>query len=196
MTETTTGTALRFGRTTLAALLGDLVDQPVDALVIAANQRGVMGAGAAGAVRLAGGGEIERELMENAPLPLGGALATAPGKLAERGIDLIVHAVVSERLADPSTYELIRRATIATLRLAEERRLRSLAISPYGAGVGPGQLPIGPVAEVIVEETIAHLRRTQTRLDRVHFVSRGEDDVAAFGEAIARGRERSWSRSP
>jgi O-acetyl-ADP-ribose deacetylase (regulator of RNase III) len=55
MTDSTTGTALRFGRTTLAAVLGDLLDQPVDAVVIAANQRGVMGAGVAGAIRLAGG---------------------------------------------------------------------------------------------------------------------------------------------
>jgi O-acetyl-ADP-ribose deacetylase (regulator of RNase III) len=196
MMEITSDPGLRFGRTTLTALLGDLVDQPVDALVIAANQRGVMGAGAAGAVRLAGGAQIEREVMEHAPLALGSALAAAPGSLAERGVAVIVHAVVSERLADPTTYELIRRSTVAALRLVEERRLRSVAVSPFGAGAGPGQLPIAAVAEAIVDETIAHLRRNQTRLDRIVFVSRDADDVAAFAEAIARGRERSWSRSP
>jgi O-acetyl-ADP-ribose deacetylase len=196
MTETTIGTSLRFGRTTLAALVGDLVEQPVEALVVPANQRGVMGAGPAGAIRQAGGGEVERAVMERAPLPLGGALATTSGKLAERGIELILHAVVTERLADPSTFELIRRSAVSTLRLVDEHRLRSVAIAPFGAGLGPGQLPIVPVAEAIVEETIAHLRRTQTRLDRIVFVSRVEEDVAAFAEAIARGRERSWSRSP
>jgi O-acetyl-ADP-ribose deacetylase (regulator of RNase III) len=196
MTEVTGGPGLRFGRTTLAALTGDLVDQPVDALVIAANQRGVMGAGAAGAVRLAGGAQIEREVMARAPLPLGSALPSTPGNLAQRGVALIVHAVVSERLADPSTYDLIRRSAVAALRLVEERRLHSVAVAPFGAGLGPGQLPIVAVADAIVDETIAHLRRHQTRLDRVLFVSRDADDVAAFAEAIARGRERSWSRSP
>ena len=196
MSETTAGTGVRFGRAILAALPGELIAQPVDALVLAANQRGVMGAGTAGAVRSAGGAVIEREAMERAPLPLGGAIATSPGKLAERGVAAILHAVVAERLAEPSTVELVRRAVAAVLQLADERRWRSLALPPVGGGKGPGQLPIAVAAEAIVDETIAHIRRGQSRIDRVVFVSRDADDVLAFADAIARGRERSWSRSP
>jgi O-acetyl-ADP-ribose deacetylase (regulator of RNase III) len=195
MTEATAGTSVRFGRATLAAIHGDLIEQSVDAIVLAANQRGIMGAGAAGAVRTAGGAEIEREAMERAPLPLGGAIATAPGKLGARGVASIVHAVVAERLAEPSTVELVRRATAAVLQLVDERRLRSLAMPAIGGGKGPGQLPAALAAEAIVDETIAHLRRAQTRLDRVLFVSRDQDDVAAFAEAIALGRERLWGRT-
>lgn len=196
MTETTVGTSVRFGRTILAAQRGELIEQPVEAIVIAANQRGVIGTGAAGAVRVGGGPAIEREAMEQAPLALGGAIATTSGKLAERGIALILHAVVAERLAEASTLDLVRRATIAALALAEERRLRSLAFPAIGSGTGPNQLRAAAVAEAIVDEAIAHLRRTQTRLDRIVFVARDEDDVAAFAEAIALGRERLWRQAP
>lgn len=194
-TDTSAGTSARFGRTLLTAVLGDPLDQPVDALVLAANQRGVMGAGIAGAVRLAGGPEVEREAMALAPVVLGGAVATTAGKLAERGISTIIHAVVSEQLAAPSTVDAIRRATISLLRLADELRLRSVAIPPIGGGKGPSQLPVGLAVDAIVDETIAHLRRSGTRLDRIVFVSRHMDDVRAFAEAIAHGRERSWRRS-
>jgi O-acetyl-ADP-ribose deacetylase (regulator of RNase III) len=194
--DTTAGTSVRFGRALLIAALGDPLDQPVDALVLAANQRGVMGAGLAGAVRAAAGPEVEREAMERAPLPLGGALVTTSGKLGERGITAILHAVVSERLAAPSSTDVVRRATAALLRLADERRLRSVAIPPIGGGKGPNQLPVALAVEAIVDETIAHLRRGQTRLERVVFVSRHDDDVLAFAEAVARGRERSWRQSP
>jgi O-acetyl-ADP-ribose deacetylase (regulator of RNase III) len=146
-------------------------------------------------VRTAGGAEIEREAMERAPLPLGGAIATAPGKLAERGVAAIVHAVVTARLAEPSTVDLVRRATAAVFQLADERRLRSLAIPPIGGGKGPAHVPIAVAAEAIVDEAIAHLRRGQSRIDRVVFVSRDDDDVLAFADAIAFGRERSWDRT-
>ena len=195
VTDTSAGTSVRFGRTVLTAVLGDPLDQPVDALVLAANQRGVMGAGVAGAVRLAGGPEIEREVMALAPVVLGGAVATTAGKLADRGISTIIHAVVSEQLAAPSTVDAIRRATISSLRLIDELRLRSVAIPPIGSGKGPSQLPVTLAVEALVDESIAHLRRSGTRLDRIVFVSRHMDDVLAFAQAIANGRERSWRRS-
>ena len=196
MTETSLGTSVRFGRTTLAALRGELIKQPVEAIVIAANRRGVIGTGAAGSVRVAGGPAIEREAMEQAPLALGGAVATTSGKLAERGVAVVIHAVVTERLAEASTLDLVRRATVAAFALAEERRVRSLAFPAVGSGTGPQQLRTDAVAEAVVDEAIAHLRRTQTRLDRIVFVARDEDDVAAFAEAIARGRERLWRQAP
>ena len=151
MTETSVGTSVRFGRTTLVALRGELIEQPVEAIVIAANQRGVIGTGAAGAVRVAGGPAIEREAMEQAPLALGGAVATTSGKLAERGISLIVHAVVTERLAEASTLDLVRRATVAALALAEERRVRSLVVPAVGSGSGPQQLRTDAVVEAVVD---------------------------------------------
>lgn len=195
-TDATIGTSVRFGRTLVVTVLGDLLDQPVEAVVLAANRRGQMGAGVAGAVRVAGGAQIEREAMERAPLPLGGAIATTSGALSERGITTIVHAIVSERLAAPSAIEVIRRSTEAVFQLVDRLRLHSIAIPPIGGGQGPDHLPAGIAAEAIVGETVAYLRRTSSRLDRIVFVSRHDDEVLAFAKAVADGRARSWKGPP
>ncbi|HSH22261.1 MAG TPA: macro domain-containing protein, partial [Candidatus Caenarcaniphilales bacterium] len=75
-----------FGRTVLQAVAGTVLNVGADGIVCPANRRGVMGVGVAGAVRLAGGVEIEREAMAAAPLAVGTAIVTGPGELAARGV--------------------------------------------------------------------------------------------------------------
>ena len=183
---------VRFGRTTLAAVTGELPGQGAEALVLAANTRGLLGAGSAGGIRLADAPELEREVMSRAPLELGAAVLTGPGRFADQGVAGIVHAVVSEALGAPTTLETIRRATVAALRVAEAARFRSLAVPAIGSGRGPGQLGVAVVAPALVEEVVAFLRRSSPRLVRVVFVSRSDEDAALFAAAITRARERSW----
>jgi len=182
----------RFGRTLLSTVLGDPLAQTVDALVLATNRRGLMGAGTGTTIRLAGGPEIEREAMEQAPLDLGSAIATTSGRLADRGIALLIHAVVSDELGGVATVEDIRRAVASALTLAADRKVRSLAMPAVGGGTGPEHLPTASAAEVIVDETISFLRRSARRFDRITYVARSDDDLVAFGDAIVRGRARSW----
>src|SRR5262245_54723709 len=85
MSSGTPSQGTRFGRTLLVAGAGEVIDQPVQAVVYAANQRGVMGAGPAGSIRTAGGAEVEREAMAHAPIDLGTAVLTTSGHLEERG---------------------------------------------------------------------------------------------------------------
>jgi len=186
------GTGTRFGRTLLTATLGDPLAQTVEALVLGANRRGLMGAGTATAIRLTAGPEIEREAMEQAPLDLGTAIATTSGRLAERGISVLIHAVVSDELGGMATTDDIRRAVSSALTVAADRRVRSLAMPAIGGGTGPEHLPTTVAAEAIVDETISFLRRSTRRFDRVVYVARSDDDLAAFQDAIVRGRARSW----
>ena len=58
---------VRFGRAILVASAEPILRQPVEAIVCPANARGVMGVGVAGAVRTAGGIDIERAAMAKAP---------------------------------------------------------------------------------------------------------------------------------
>lgn len=182
----------RFGRTLLTTTLGDPLDQEVDALVLGTNRRGLMGAGTATVIRLTAGPDIEREAMEQAPLDIGDAITTTSGRLAERGIGLLIHAVVSDELGGVSRSEDVRRAVSSALLVAAERKVRTLAMPAIGGGTGPEQLPIAVAAEVIVDETISFLRRSTRRFDRVVFVARSAEDRAAFDAAIIRGRARSW----
>lgn len=186
------GSGARFGRTLLVATVGDPLAQTVEALVLGSNRRGLMGAGTGTAIRLIGGPEIEREAMEQAPLDLGASITTTSGRLAERGIAVLIHAVVSDELGGTASAEHIRRAVTSALTIAADRKVRSLAMPAIGGGTGPDQLPTTAAAEAIVDETISFLRRSGRRFDRIVFVARSDDDFAAFEGAIVRGRARSW----
>lgn len=196
MADAETTQAVRFGRTVVQPVAGELIDQPVQAIVYAANCRGVMGAGPAGSVRLVGGLEIEREAMEGAPFDLGTAYLTGSGCLAERGIEAVIHAVVAPHLGEVAEVPEVRRALAAALRIADARRYRSLALPILGlrADATPGERT--DVVEAIVDEFVAHLRRGGSRLESVVVVSRFEDDLAMIMDSFAQARRRSWTSQP
>lgn len=89
-----------FGRVAVRAATGEIIDQPVEAIVYAANGRGMMDAGSPGSIRLAGGAEIEREAMTLAPHRTGTVFITGPGRLKARGIEFIFHLVLSGMLGE------------------------------------------------------------------------------------------------
>ena len=72
-----------FGRTLLRAVVGEVVDQPVEAIVYLANSRGMMEAGSAKSIRLIGGAGVEREAMALAPHRLGSIFVTGSGRLQQ-----------------------------------------------------------------------------------------------------------------
>ena len=69
----------------LEVVEGDIAALAVDAVANAANDHLWMGAGVAGALKRAGGAEIEREAVSKGPIPLGEAVATGAGRLAASG---------------------------------------------------------------------------------------------------------------
>ena len=184
---------IRFGRTVVAAVVGDLLAQETDGVVVAANRRGVLGAPAVGIVRAVSGSDIEREAMARAPLDLGSAIVTGAPGLEVRGVRAIVHAVVRPALGEAAQLDDIRRATGAALLAADENRLRSLACPLLGveAGLGRAADP-ATVATAMVDELVGCVRRQAVRLDRVVFTCRFPDHAEAATAAIARARERAW----
>ena len=69
----------------------DIAAVEADAVANAANDRLWMGAGVAGALKRAGGDEIEQEATAQGPIPLGSAVATGAGRLAARWV---IHGAV------------------------------------------------------------------------------------------------------
>ena len=179
---------VRFGRTLLIAGIGGPVDQRVEVVACSANRRGVMGVGVAGAIRLAGGAEIEREIMQHAPLTMGAAYTTSSGTLKERGIRYVVHGVVANELGSPSREDVVRRATISVLREVDRIRAKSIAFPPLGAGLGPDKLTSQQVTLVMIEEIVAHVRRFTSRIDRIVLLCRDEREERATHEALLQAR--------
>lgn len=185
-------TGVRFGRTLIVPLAGPLLSHEVQGIVTPANRRGVMGAGFAGQIRMAAGGEVEREAMALAPLTIGAVVATSGGRLQERGVTTIIHAVVSESLGSPTRVDIVRTAIGSAMAEADRQRLRSLLIPAIGAGLGPGRLPSGQVAVVTIEVVVAHMRRFATRLERIVLPQQSEADVLDVSRALKEARELWW----
>jgi O-acetyl-ADP-ribose deacetylase len=135
-----------------------------------------MGAGVAGAIKQAGGEEIEREAVAQGPIPVGTAVATGAGRLRAR---YVIHGAVMGQDLRPSA-ELIERTTRSCLEVADGLGCRSLALPAFGTGVGG--FPLGECARIMVGAALGYEPAT---LRRVVFAVYGGQAAAAFEMALA-----------
>src|ERR671915_1057940 len=154
---------------------GDITALQVDAIANAANNALWMGAGVAGAIKRAGGEEIEREAVAKGPIEIGDAVATGAGRLRARWV--IHGAVMGQDLR--TNADLVRRTTESCLRVAEELGAESLALPAFGTGVGG--FPLEECARTMVEAVRGHEALT---LKRVVFAVFGADAKGAFDDAL------------
>ena len=153
---------------------GDITQLDVDAIANAANDHLWMGAGVAGAIKRAGGDEIEREAVAKGPIPVGSAVATSGGRLTARHV---IHGAVMGQDLRTST-ELIARTTRSCLEVADELDARSVALPAFGTGVGG--IPVGDCAAAM----LGVIREYEPRsLERVVLAVYGRDAEAAFSAA-------------
>src|ERR1700682_5480261 len=108
---------------------GDLTEMDADAIVNAANNDLVLGAGVAGAIRRKGGEEIQKECDAIGSIPVGYAAITSGGKLKAK---YVIHAA-SMQLGGATTAEALRHSTAHALRLAAARGLRDIAFRAVGS---------------------------------------------------------------
>jgi O-acetyl-ADP-ribose deacetylase (regulator of RNase III) len=155
---------------------GDIAEVEADAIANAANDRLWMGAGVAGALKRAGGDEIEREAMARGPIEPGTAVATTAGKLRAR---YVVHgAVMGQDLRTDA--DLVRRATRSCLELADEFGCGSLALPAFGTGVGG--FALAECASIMVDEARSFEPHS---LQRVIFAVFGREAYEAFSSELS-----------
>src|SRR3954465_7211947 len=145
----------------------DITTLEVDAIANAANTRLLHGGGVAGAIARAAGDELQRESAAKAPIALGDAIETTAGELPSQWV---IHAATME-LGGPTSADIIRRATAATLLKAEELEARSLALVAFGTGVG--RFPLAEAARIEVAEVRRHLA-AGSNLETVIFCLHGD----------------------
>jgi O-acetyl-ADP-ribose deacetylase len=160
----------------LEVVEGDITEIEVDAIANAANNGLWMGAGVAGAIKRAGGEEIEREAVALGPIEVGHAVATGAGRLPAKHV--IHGAVMGQNLRTDE--ELVRLTTQRCLELADELRCRSLALPAFGTGVGG--FPLEDCARIMVATARAH---EPSSLERVVLAVFGDDARRAFEAALA-----------
>lgn len=158
---------------------GDLTEAAVDAIVNAANNDLMLGAGVAGAIRAKGGPSIQAECNKLGPIPIGEAAITGAGKLRAH---YVIHAA-SMRLGGRTTEAALRDSTRNSLRRAAEKRLESIAFPAIGTGIAG--FPLERCAEVMLDEIRDHLRGA-TSLKLVEMVLFDARALAAFEAAFAK----------
>jgi O-acetyl-ADP-ribose deacetylase (regulator of RNase III) len=136
-------------------VVGDLLDQPADAIVNAWNRNIIpwfllLPQGVSGALKRRAGLAPFWELLRQGPIPLGQAVATCAGRLPYR---YIIHVAGINMLWMASARSIADSVT-NSVRLAETLGLATLAMPIIGAGSGsfrPAE------AEMIILDTLAHL---------------------------------------
>ena len=167
-----------FGRGEVSVVVGDLTEEGTDAIVNAANSDLAHGGGVAGAIVRKGGQEIQRESLEKAPVPVGGAVVTGAGRLPCRWV---IHAV-GPVWGEGDEEAKLRRAIGSALARAEELGLTSLSMPAISTGIFG--YPKAAGCRAIAEEVARHLRAQAGSLLEVRLVSIDDETASHFMVAL------------
>ena len=136
-----------------SVVVGDLLQQPVDAIVNAANGRLAHGGGVAAVIARAGGPALVTEgdalVRERGTIPTGEAVVTTAGRLPFQGV---IHAV-GPRQGEGDEEEKLTSAVAASLDRAAEREWSKIAMPAISSGI------FSVPAEVCARAYVAGARR-------------------------------------
>jgi O-acetyl-ADP-ribose deacetylase len=159
---------------------GDITEMDVDAIVNAANNDLMLGAGVAGAILRKGGDSIQQECNKIGSIPLGYAAITGAGRLKARHV---IHAASMGLGGERTTAKSLRTSTAHSLRLATDRKLKTIAFPAVGTGVSG--FPMDECAQIMLTEAAQHLKGA-TSLETVYFV--------LFDERTRDSFQRTWKK--
>ena len=154
---------------------GDITRVKVDAIVNAANEGLRGGGGVDGAIHRAGGPAIMAACRKIGHCPTGSAVITTAGKLPAK---YVIHAVGPIwRGGNSGEPELLRSAYEASLQLAQEYGLKSIAFPSISTGAYG--FPIEKACPIAIKAVLDHLAG-ETSLERVVFVLFTRDDYETY----------------
>lgn len=152
---------IKINKTELELYKGDITDLEVDCITNAANDHLWMGSGVAGAIKKKGGKEIEDEAISKGPIEIGEVVVTGAGKLKAK---YVLHAAVMGQDLKTS-FNIIEKATLNTLKKADELGVESIALPAFGTGVGGLSMP--KTAQVIVDSIFNYLLTKSSNIKHV-----------------------------
>lgn len=170
---------MKIKNTEVVIVQGDITELKAEAIVNAANNKLAMGGGLAGAIKKKGGRTIEEEAIKKGPIKIGEAVATGAGKLPAK---YVIHAATMGM--DFQTDEIkIRDAARNSLRVAEELKIKSLALPALGCGVGG--FPLLASAKIMAQELLKHLREEKlSTLKEIIFCLYDQEAFEVFNKGV------------
>ena len=167
----------RVGRTEIEIVPGDITEMDTEAIVNAANDRLVLGAGVAGAIRAKGGPSIQEECDRIGGTFVGGAVVTGGGRLKAR---YVVHAV-GPRMGEGDEGRKLKDATLNSLRRADEKAMKSIAFPAISTGIFG--FPMERAAGIMLGAVKEYLEG-ETGLERIVFCLFGQEAYSVFDETF------------
>jgi len=147
---------------TIELVQSDITELEADAIVNAANAALKLGGGVAGAIARKGGPRIQEECDRIGGTFVGGAVITTAGDLKAKHV---IHAV-GPRYGEGEEDEKLRNATLNSLKLADEHKLKSIAFPAISTGIFG--FPLDRCAKIMVSITKSYLEG-ETEIEKVIF---------------------------
>jgi O-acetyl-ADP-ribose deacetylase (regulator of RNase III) len=171
----------KINNTVIELVEGDITGLSNDAIVNAANERLVLGGGVAGAISRKGGPSIQAECDKIGSCPAGQAAITTGGNLKAK---YVIHAV-GPRMGEGDEDEKLRSATLSSLKLADEKELKTIAFPAISTGIFG--YPLDKCAEIMLTATAKYLKG-KTGLQKVVFCLFDDDAYDFFANELKRLR--------
>ena len=168
---------MHIGHDEIEIVQGDITDLEVDAIVNAANNELILGSGVAGVIRTKGGPSIQEDCDKHGPIKVGEAAFTGAGDLHTR---YVIHAA-SMGFHQPTTTETLIASTKASLEIANDKQLNTIAFPALGTGVSG--YPIDQCARVMIRVVKEHLEENNYP-SKVLFVLYDKDSFDTFKQVL------------
>lgn len=163
----------------VTAIRGNIIHQAdCDAIVNSANPNLRAGSGVCGAIYRAAGPALEPCSMQLAPMALGKSVATPGFNLPNR---LIIHCRGPRYFFDPDPADNLALCLENTLLLAEQEKIRRLALPAISMGVYA--YPAEEAVPILVE-TARRLATSLEQIEEIRFVVTNDALLSLFQSAI------------
>ncbi len=161
----------------IQVLKGDVTERSTGAIVNPINTMLILGSGLSGAIKAKGGDAIAGECARHGTAPIGTAVLTSGGTLKTR---YIIHAVLAEfdgRITEQNLVDALR----ASLRLANRKKLKSIALPHMDLGISP--LPEGQSARALFGEIKNFLDQENRTLELIEVVLQDIELLRVYKDA-------------
>jgi len=171
---------MKIKNTEIKIIKGDITELKVDAIVNAANNKGLMGGGVAGAIKHKGGKSIEDEAVKKCPINIGEATFTSAGNLKAK---YIIHAATMDMSFKTDEIK-IRNSCKNSLKVADELGVKSIVFPALGCGTGG--FPLLASAKIMAQEVWRYLREEKSGIGEIIFCLYNQEAFDAFEKGVIR----------
>lgn len=158
---------------------GDITERDTDAIVNTANNMLLLGSGLGGAIKAKGGASIAEECAQYGTIGIGEAIVTGGGNLKARHV---IHAALTE-FDGHLTATRIETALHSSLKLANKKRFRSIAIPDMGVGIS--RFPARPCAEIMFTELKKFVETENRHIRRIEVILWDIESLRIFKEVYS-----------